>query len=67
MLVFYLGFSYITIVIKIPYMKSENDILIQICILELQLSQALKQVNPNQAYILHIQTEIDTLNWVLEK
>lgn len=48
-------------------MKSENDILIQICILELQLSQALKQVNPNQAYILHIQTEIDTLNWVLEK
>jgi len=67
MLVFYLGFSYITIVIKIPYMKSETDILIQISALELQLSEASKQDIPHQSYILLIQAQIDTLNWVLEK
>lgn len=67
MLVFYLGFSYITIVIKISHMKNETDILIQISALELQLSEALKQNIPHQSYILLIQSQIDILNWVLEK
>jgi hypothetical protein len=48
-------------------MKSETDILIQISALELQLSEALKQDVPNRSYILLIQSQIDTLNWVLEK
>ena len=48
-------------------MKTENDILIEICLLELQLSEALKQDIPHRTYILQVQTQIDTLNWVLEK
>ena len=47
-------------------MKSETDILIQISALELQLSHALKHDVPNHSYILGIQTQIDTLNWVLK-
>lgn len=48
-------------------MKTETDILIQISSLELQLSKELKEDILHDINILRIQTQIDILNWVLEK
>jgi len=47
-------------------MMTEQNILIRIAVLELELSHALKHDVPNHSYILGIQTQIDTLNWVLK-
>jgi hypothetical protein len=48
-------------------MKTETDILIQISCLEVELSKELKQDILHDINILRIQTQIDTLKWVLEK
>jgi hypothetical protein len=48
-------------------MKTETDIFIQISGLELELSKEMKQDIIHDINILRIQTQIDTLKWVLEK
>jgi hypothetical protein len=48
-------------------MKTETDIFIQISGLELELSKEMKQDILHDINILRIQTQIDTLKWVLEK
>jgi hypothetical protein len=48
-------------------MKNETDILIKISELELALSKEMKFDILHDINILKIQTQIDTLRWVLEK
>ena len=48
-------------------MKTETDIFIQISGLELEMSKEMKQDILHDINILRIQTQIDTLKWVLEK
>jgi hypothetical protein len=48
-------------------MKTETDILIQISCLEVELAKEMKQDILHDINILRIQTQIDTLKWVLEK
>ena len=48
-------------------MKTEMDILIKISELELELSKEMKMDILHDINILKIQTQIDTLNWVLQK
>jgi hypothetical protein len=48
-------------------MKNETDIFIQISGLELEMSKEMKQDILHDINILRIQTQIDTLKWVLEK
>jgi hypothetical protein len=52
---------------KIFNMKNETDILIKISELELALSKEMKLDILHDINILKIQTQIDTLRWVLEK
>lgn len=48
-------------------MKTEMDILIKISELELELSKEMKLDILHDINILKIQTQIDTLNWILQK
>jgi hypothetical protein len=48
-------------------MKTEMDILVEISCLEVELSKEMKQDILHDINILRIQTQIDTLKWVLEK
>jgi hypothetical protein len=48
-------------------MKNEMDILVEISCLEVELSKEMKQDILHDINILRIQTQIDTLKWVLEK
>ncbi len=43
------------------------DILVEISCLEVELSKEMKQDILHDINILRIQTQIDTLKWVLEK
>jgi hypothetical protein len=47
-------------------MKNEMDILVEISSLELELSQEMKKDILDNVNILRIQTQIDTLKWVLD-
>jgi hypothetical protein len=46
-------------------MRTENDILIEISMLELKLSKEMKEDILHDINILRIQTQIDTLKWVI--